>query len=549
MSDNKKLHLAVWSAWLVLHGYLLCFRFSVGGFAVLALGAGILLLTTCFNKKYEDGFLVHTLGNVIGAALFVQLGWYFAEHILPGVVSQENWVASFGDLIVRKLQWLFQWIFNDDTMLAPTIAAAVLYILRLCTGKYPRLSMMASYAGNAALMIPILLKIYRTPVITVLYLAVSLVFVWADLWHIAVKDEWNKSGKRWANVLTLLLLFVLSWSPFMLQPLLSEGALEAVFVLGATKWNHLLVAGAVLAGLFAAYVAVDPVESKKYVDYKLLSAGASMLLLTAFLKWFYVGWWWLLVPVNVVGLLADAWFVYPVLVRDDEAVQISWFLQIGAAAASILIVMIGHFGIWPMVLALVGGALVLFFGVLLTQDLENENLHLPGILLATVLAILIPVLVWLGMYRRLEYSFVLVLILAGVCVTAAALLCWNVTQKDRQNRLAPIAATVIFSILALNLAMTGGSRIEMELDDTGCPVVMAQARGKDNRVVSAEYRWTEDWLDLDSWKLESHEETKLIDLTQLRDRDGKLRVIVTDQYGIITESIFWIHHVPQSDGG
>ena len=192
---------------------------------------------------------------------------------------------------------------------------------------------------------------------------------------------------------------------------------------------------------------------------------------------------------------------------------------------------------------------MLFFGVLLTQDLENENLHLPGILLATVLAILIPVLVWLGMYRRLEYSFVLVLILAGVCVTAAALLCWNVTQKDRQNRLAPIAATVIFSILALNLAMTGGSRIEMELDDTGCPVVMAQARGKDNRVVSTEYRWTEDWLDLDSWKLEAHEETKLIDLTQLRDRDGKLRVIVTDQYGIITESIFWIHHVPQSEGG
>lgn len=549
MSDNKKLHLAVWTAWLVLHGYLLCFRFSLSGLAVLALGAGILLLTTYYSSKYEEAFLVHTLGNVIGAALFVQLGWYFAENILPGIVIEENWVASFGEVVFRKLQWLIMWIINNGTMTIPSIVAAALYILRLCTGKRPRLSMLASYAGNAALMIPLLMKIYRTPTVTVLYLAVSLVFVWADLWHIAVEDEWNKSCKRWANALSLLLLFVLSWSPFMLQPLLAEGALESIFVLGATKWHHLLVAGVVLAGLFAAYVAVDPVEGEQFVNYKLLTAGASMLLLTAFLKWFHVGWWWLLVLVNVIGLLADAWFVYPALDGDEDAVQGSWGIQIGAAVASILIAVTGHFGTWPMLLALVAGAAVLFFGVMLSLDQENEDLHLPGIVLATVLAVLVPVLVWLWMYRRLEYSFGLVLILAAVCLTAAALLCWNVTQKDRQNRLAPIAAAAVFVILALNLTMTGGSRIDMELDDTGRPVVTAQARGKDNRVVSTEYRWTEDWLDVDSWKLESHEETELSNLTQLRNREGKLRVIVTDQYGIITESIFWIHHVPQPENG
>lgn len=549
MSDNKKLHLAVWTAWLVLHGYLLCFRFSLSGLAVLALGAGILLLTTYYSSKYEEAFLVHTLGNVIGAALFVQLGWYFAENILPGIVVEENWVASFGEVVFRKLQWLIMWIINNGTMTIPSIVAAALYILRLCTGKRPRLSMLASYAGNAALMIPLLMKIYRTPTITVLYLAVSLVFVWADLWHIAVEDEWNKSCKRWANALSLLLLFVLSWSPFMLQPLLAEGALESIFVLGATKWHHLLVAGVVLAGLFAAYVAVDPVEGEQFVNYKLLTAGASMLLLTAFLKWFHVGWWWLLVLVNVIGLLADAWFVYPALDGDEDAVQGSWGIQIGAAVASILIAVTGHFGTWPMLLALVAGAAVLFFGVMLSLDQENEDLHLPGIVLATVLAVLVPVLVWLWMYRRLEYSFGLVLILAAVCLTAAALLCWNVTQKDRQNRLAPIAAAAVFMILALNLTMTGGSRIDMELDDTGRPVVTAQARGKDNRIVSTEYRWTEDWLDVDSWKLESHEETELSNLTQLRNREGKLRVIVTDQYGIITESIFWIHHVPQPENG
>lgn len=549
MSDNKKLHLAVWTAWLVLHGYLLCFRFTLGGLAVLALGAGILLLTTYCSSKYEKGFLVHTLGNVIGSALFVQLGWYFAENILPGIVSQENWIADLGGLIARKMLWLIQWAFNDDTMMLPVIVAVVLYILRLCTGKHPKLSMLLSYAGNGTLMLPFLLKIYNSPTITVLYLSVSLVFIWADLWHIAVEGGWNKSCKRWANALSLLLLFVLSWAPFMLQPLLAEGALESIFVLEATKWYHLLVAGAVLAGLFTAYAVVEPVEREAYADYKLLTAGASMLLLTAFLKWFYVGWWWILVLVNVIGLLADAWFLYPIVEDDDDAVVVSWFVQIGAAVVFLLIAVMGHFGTWPMLLGLVISAAVIFFGLGMTLGQENENLHLPGIVLTAVVATLIPALVWLRMYRWLEYSFWMLLILAVLCLIVAALLCWNVTAKDRTNRLAPAAAAVMFLVLALNLTMTGGSRIGMELDETGCPVVTAEARGKDNRVVSTEYRWTEDWLDVDSWKVESGEEVELANLTQLRTREGKLRVIVTDQYGIVTESIFWVHHVPQLDNG
>ena len=90
MSDNKKFHLAVWAAWLVLHGYLLCSRFSLSALAVVALAALFLLLSTWKNSKYEDRCLSGTLGHVLGCSLFVQLGWQFTEKILARLMLNED---------------------------------------------------------------------------------------------------------------------------------------------------------------------------------------------------------------------------------------------------------------------------------------------------------------------------------------------------------------------------------------------------------------------------------------------------------------------------
>lgn len=545
MSENKKIHLWVWIAWLVLHGYLLCFRFSLGTLAVLALAAGILLLSTWKNKKYEYGFLTNTLGHVLGASLFVQLGWYFVEKILARIMLQENWIENIAKLSGEKCASLFQFLNRDEELVAGIAISAILLVARLCTSNKPRLSMLISYASSAALMYPILDILYHSPVIALLYTIVMLVFIWADLWNIAVEGQWNKCGKRWFNTLIVLLLFAHSWNWYMLKPLTQEGALERLFVLEATRWNHLLVAFGALAGLLAAF---DSVTSERaWPNVKILTAIASMLLLTAFLKWFYVGWWWILVLVNVIYLLLDAYVIYLRVADNEDKVIGSLMIQVGIGVLSVLIAVTGHFGTWPVLLALIAAAAVFFWGATKLEGKEEDNkMYVPVSALLMVTAVLIPAFMWLWIYRRLAYSFHMLLILAAVVVGITALLGWHVTKEDRKNVLAPLAAILAFVVLVVNVAMTGGSRIEMELNERGVRVVQAEARGEENQVVSTEYRWSENWLDLNEGTFEVGEEETITSLHRLAGRDGKLRVIVTDRYGIVTETIFWVHTQPQT---
>lgn len=177
---------------------------------------------------------------------------------------------------------------------------------------------------------------------------------------------------------------------------------------------------------------------------------------------------------------------------------------------------------------------------------ENNKMYVPVSALLMVTVVLIPAFMWLWIYRRLAYSFHMLLILAAVVVGITALLGWHVTKEDRKNVLAPLAAILAFVVLVVNVATTGGSRIEMELDERGVPVVQAEARGEENQVVSTEYRWSENWLDLNEGTFEVGEEETITSLRRLAGQDGKLRVIVTDSYGITTETIFWMHTQPQT---
>lgn len=549
MSDNKKFHLAVWAAWLVLHGYLLCSRFSLSALAVVALAALFLLLSTWKNSKYEDRCLSGTLGHVLGCSLFVQLGWQFTEKILARLMLNEEWFPVFCEQSGQKAVNLVVHLFRDDSMMIALVAAVVLYVIRLCTGTKPRVSMLFSYASSAALMYPILDRLYRSHLAALLYTVVMLVFIWTELWNIAVEEERNKCAKRWFDTLTVLLLFVLSWDWYMLRPLFRPGALETVFVLGAIRWKHLLAAGAVLAGLFVAAATVGATDEEAWADVKILTAAVFMLLLTAFLKWFPIGWWWILVLADVLYLFADVLVIHPKLSDDEDALMGSWFCQIGVGVISILTAVTGHFGTWPMLLALGVAVLVAALGIGILLDREDERLYLPGGVLTAVLAILIPAVTWLWMYRRLAYFFHVLLLLAAAVLVIAGLLSWNVTKDDRKNILAPLCAGVVFLVLVLDLSMAGGSRITMELDERGIPVVTAEARGEEAQVVNVEYRWTEDWLDLDAGTFRFHREEEVTSPKRLAGREGKLRVVATDSRGIITETIFWMHRQPQSPLG
>lgn len=545
MSDNQKIYLSVWAAWVVLHGYMLAFRYSVDRLVVLALAAVFLLLATVFSKKYEDGTMSTVAGHLLGTSLFVQFGWYFTANILPGIVGREMWYEHVADLFAVKFSSFCEFLCMNARLPIWIGIGVGLFLVRLFMRKWPRIAMLLSYAGNAAIMLPILNHLYASRSIVLLYLAVILVFGWVDLWNIGMEDEWNKCGKRWFNVLSILLLLAHVWDWWMLRALKQSSVLEAIFVQGIIKWYHLAAVGVILVGLCFSYIVIDPAEDSAIVDYKFLSVGVGMLLLSAFLKWFPVGWWWILVLVNLVYLLAEAVIVPVFFGNDDDTVAASWGIQIAVSVISIAAVVLGHFGIGLPVLGLVIGAVVGFGGAAVVEGLDNEQLHLPGYVAAAVSGILIPVMVWLWRYRRLEKFFLVLLLLAAAVLVIAALLSRNVTKGDKKNVLVPVAAVVAFVILSLNVMTVGGSRIRMERNSWGAPVVTVEARDEESRIVSVEYLWKDTSLDTEHWTVKSGEET-YISPYALAGKTGRLRVIATDSNGIVTETVFWLSERAES---
>lgn len=539
MSDNKKIHLSVWIAWLVLHGYLLIFHFSPGNLAVLALAALFLLLGTFFSSKHEDGSLCTTIGTVVGVSLFVRLGWRFVEAVLPTIVALCARDENIFEWFVGRTADLTVYLYDDAVMLGTVCLAVVLFVVRLCLGRWPVASMLVSYASNAALMLPILGRLYNSRALVLLYLAVMVVFIWADQWNIAVNNEWNKCGRRWANWLTVLLLLCFIVNRGMLTPLTQSGALETIFVLNATNFMNMLVVSVVAVALFVVILEVDPAGVCSTGDLKILLTGYFALLLTAILKNNYLNWWWILALVYVGCVLADVLFIQPQLKDDIDNTGVSMLVQAALSAVIWGVVVLCHRGILLEVLAALFGLAVAVVGVAWCLDQDNEKLKLPGSIASVLAGILIPALTWIWKYRRLAYFVWLLLIMAAVVLVITVLMSFHVVEKDRKNILVPMAALAAFTVLSLNVMNTGGSRIKMELDEQLAPVVTVEARDEESSIVSVHYLWKGASLDTQSWTVtfpdEGYEEP-----SSLAGKAGRLRVIATDSNGIVTETVFWL---------
>lgn len=539
MSDNKKVHLSVWIAWLVLHGYLLIFHYSPGNLVVLALAAVILLLGTYFSSKHKDGSLCTTIGTVVGVSLFVRLGWRFVELGLPIILDAYSRYENIFEWFATRTADLMVYLFDDEVMLATVLLSLTLFVVRLCLGKWPTASMLFSYACNAALMLPILGRLYDSRALVLLYLAVMVAFIWADQWNIAVNEKWNKCGKRWANWLSVLLFLCLIVHRGMLTPLTKSGALENMFDLLITRKLNMVVVSAVAAVLAWAISEIDPVDACVPGDLKILLSGYFVLPLSMILKNNYVNWWWIVGLVYVGCVLADVLILQPLLDGDDEETWVSFFAQ--AVLCGILwgIVSLCHDGILLETLATLVGLAMVLIGVVWCFVQKSEKPALTGRVALAVAGILIVALTWIWKYRRLAYFFWLLLILAAVVLVITALMSFHVVENDRKNILVPMAALAAFAVLSLHVAFSGGNEIKMELNERLAPDVTVEKADEESRIVSIHYLWRGASLDTQSWTVNFEEESYTA-LSVLAGKAGRLRVIATDSNGIVTETVFWL---------
>ena len=546
MSDNKIKHLATWIAWVLIHIYILAFRFTLYSLAVLAVAAVYLLLTTVLSKKHEDGYLYQTVGNLLGTSLFVFLGWSIVTGILPEILANAERMEPFWQTKIQTLLDNAVAICSYDAVRMALLGTVIVFVIRCIVSKSTMLKMLFSYVYNVLWMGAVLEVVYESKELGFMCVAIACIFAFVEAWAIRASGEREKNGKRWLNILSILLFVVICWEPSFLVPYMQKGYLEYFFVISAAKWYHLLFALVILGALTFVYSEYgDPDERGGMIDLRYAIRAICMILVIFFLDKFHVGYWWVLMLITIVFEIADMLFIFPK--DDDEDRMLGGLLaEIGIALVLIILTIAGHYGRFVMTLAVLGGIAAIFAAVVYGSEEADYCSWVPAAWMYTaiVAALAVVAAISLWFYRNLGYNFWLLLAMSLVSIGVLWLLSYN-GDVDRSPWNIPQLVVIGAFVIGVGcLCFSHGSTIRFVQEDGQPPIVEAEAKGEDNRVVSLKYYWTEDWIKRDDATTGIPEEVEISGTYQIPDGDGKLRVVATDAHGIVTEEIFWIHVAP-----
>lgn len=542
MSEHKIKHLATLIAWVLIHIYILAFRFTLYSLAVLVVAAVYLLVTTVFSKKHEDGYLSETIGNLLGTSLFVFLSWSVVTEILPEILANaaandEFWLIKLDEALNNAVL-----IASQDPMSKALLGTVVVFVIQCVVSKSNMLKMLMSYVYNVLWMGAVLDVVYASKELSFMCVVIAGVFAFVEAWSIKAWDTRAKNGKRWLNVLTVLLFIVICWDPGFLIPYAQEGYLEYFFVISAAKWYHLLFAVVILGALAFVHgmYAFDEEDHMHMIDFRFPLRAACMFVLVFFLDKFHVGYWWVLMIIAIGYEIIDVLFI-------DSADRMYGSL-IGEIAVIVLLIVLtiaGHFGRFVMTLAVLAGIIAIFTAVVNGVYDNDGDEWKPAAWMYTAIIAVIAVIaaISLWFYRNLDYNFWLLLALGIVSIGVLWLLSYNGSIKRSAWNIPQAVVMAVFVIGVGCLCFSHGSTIRFVEGERQTTLVEAEAKGEDNRIVSLDYYWTEDWLSRDNATFEIAEEVE-ISGNQIPNTEGKLRVVATDAYGITTEEIFWVHVAP-----
>lgn len=542
MSDMKAKRLAVLGAWTALQGFYVATHFSWYHVGILALGFIYLLVTTVTCKKQGD--VVVTLGKFLGTTFMCFLGYYVVTRIVLQYVYSSDALNQFLYELEMGTQYISRGEMDGDKTFFLVIPLGIIAFMRKKL-RNPMWNLVLRYAFGFTVYNSLLRLFCDHKNITVMYLIFTLMFMFSDILALLQVGVRLKTFKRWHNLLSILLLFVLDLRPFTLDPFTQPGFMEYFFLTCGLKWYIALYIFAVL--LVPYLVAASKCDKRKVetlTDAYVFWIALGVLVSAFFLTYWYVGYWWVLVILYGGALIYAMTGLHPKKNPAKEG-HLTGKEFVGTITGfMVLFTVTGHNG-----KLLIG--VVLAAGFLILRNFYRENKPMnsvywkPKAVFLTLILFYIACVTaaWLWCVRRMDVNF---LLLAGMFAVSAGFVWFMFYDSGlflRQTRVITTSVVIVFSVLCFALCCKYGSKIKVEFDGQEITTLEVEARGRDNEVDSVEYFWLDDYLTLDGDRDRFPEEYQLKN-EEIPERDGRLKIVAKDLRGIVTERIVWIHRKP-----
>lgn len=554
MSDNKTKHIAALVAWAAIHAYYLAFHFSWNNFVLFVIALIFLLCTTVLGKKHDKSDVVETLGNLLGTSFALLLGYYIIDVIVPIFKIPVN--ADFPDafksiseqLSQRIERTAFEISFWGTSSFVLLIAAVVLFFGKnYFYLKNATVSILFKYLWTGCIFIALINENYQSKEIVLLYAACTLLFVACDILSYQHNGTRQKAGKIWYNILNILLILVLVLQPDALAPFTQKGFIEYYFIICGFKWYTALYILIVLivAGM-AMIIGYDETEVKSETDFFIFWDAICVLITVFFISRFYVGYWWVITLLYGVGVAVLLTALMPTKVEDDsKQEQLSILFLPIISVAVIITVISGHYGHLLITWVLIGGTILIVDQFLRRQD---EDVWYKDARFYTIVLVAIGGITAVGLWESNRHvsNF---LILLGILVVSLAFV-WVISSDSglfaKRSQLMQTITVAMFAILCISLCTKTGVDIKVGSDDDGEIMVDISTTQEGREIETVEYYWLPDYLLLDKNQEGFPKEEKWNGKT-IPKQDGRLRVVVTDNYEVQAEQIYWVHNNQYTD--
>lgn len=553
MFENKIKHIAALCAWAALHAYYLAFHFSWSNFTYFAMVLIYLLCTTVVSKKSDETHVVGTLGNMLGASFALLLGYYIITSIfpifnIPESADLSGIFTAIDEQLRRKFEASQFEIGIEGIKGYTMLTTAVVIFFMSKSSKHPILGILFKYLWTGCVFAALIDANYGSKDILLLYVVCTLLFVACDIMNFQHDGSRNKAGKRWYNILNILLLLTLMLRPEALIPFTQEGYVEYYFLICGFKWNtalYILVV-LVIAGMFMIGC-YEPSQIKSNTDIFVFWNAIFVLIATFFFTRYYVGYWWVVALLYVIGIAIVITILAPTKVKGNEKLEGLDFIFLPViSVAAIFTVIAGHFGCLLIAWTFAGGAILIVDQFLRGND---EDVWWKDVRFYTIVLLTIGAIAALYLWRanRLAFNFLVLLGMLAVSLAFVWFFSGDPGFLGKRSQLAQVITVAVFVILCISLGAKNGAKITIAPDDSGKIVVDVSAQQKNREIETIEYYWLQDHLLLDETREGFPKEKRLTD-KKIPEQDGRLRVIVTDTYGAQAEQIYWVHY-DQYPGG
>lgn len=547
MDSYMKKRIVLFSAWIILTGYILVHHFSLLNTAVFVVGALLGLWLAVLGQETREKGAADVAPHLLGLGFLELLGYEIMTVLVP---MFQNRPTAIVPTFFGNLQNMAENLMHAGTIRI-VIYFVILFVLYLLRSK-AQVGFYANWLLTSMIFGVLLYGItgnLNAPAVLA-----------AILYAVHMCDQMSvkyKQVRRWKTWLCILLIITALANPAAVMKFSQKGYSEYLFFEKIfTRWPMLLLFALSTVCLISFQFIHTKGRSVWFPDkdVKLMLLAVCSVPFVMVLHQFYTPAW----PVFAI-LFSIASLRLIGLENQADSVAISRYYAIGyMPVVSVVLMAVSiaiHYGRGVGAVCFFAGLLIILHSLFDLRGMKaraNEGHTIWGTSKASPQwqreafwysftlvwgAVVAGCYVWYSC--RAAYNFVLLAVILVLSILFVTLLCYEpVVFLQKRRNISPVV-TALFVIACLLLVNSYGTKITVSTDCNHISVE-TEARGDQNRVVASTETWLEfDWID--SLRHGEKVNLELQERTNIPLSTGRFSVVTEDYYGVGSTATRWLH--------